>query len=71
MSGIGVIVCLYHQQQRGMKNMYLISLPFRVHSLRKCHYGEELVYWLRLVLILRFVKMFSKTSELHSPEDKS
>ena len=42
--GLGVIVCLYHQQQLGMKNMYLTSLPFCDLSLRKCHYGEELMF---------------------------
>ena len=42
--GLGVIVCFHHQQQLGMKNMYLTSLPFCDHSLRKWHYCEELVY---------------------------
>ena len=33
----------------------LTILPFRDHSLHKCQNGEELVYWLNLILILRFV----------------
>ena len=44
-----------------LKSMYLTILPFRDHFLHKCHYGEELLYWMRPVLILRFVLMFSKT----------
>ena len=59
--GFGVIVCLYHQKQLETKNMFLNFLPFRDHSLHKCHYIEDLVYWLRPLLILRFVSMLSKT----------
>ena len=55
MSGIGGNFVFVSSTRAWDENMYLTSLPFRDHSLRKCHYGEELVYWLRLVLILRFV----------------
>ena len=61
MCGIGCKRVLFHQKQLEVEYYVHVfdKFVFDNHSLHKCCYGEELVYWLRHILNAVMVKSLS------------